>query len=164
MLPLLISSQIREADAYTIAHEPIASIDLMERASKAFISWFINHFPDKKKSIAVYCGTGNNGGDGLAIARLLKANHYNHIQVSIARFSEKSSADFEDNLKRLKAIHVNIIEIKAGDKIPADESDIVIDALLGSGLNKPLGGDYARLVKYLNGLNKTVIAVDVPTG
>jgi NAD(P)H-hydrate repair Nnr-like enzyme with NAD(P)H-hydrate epimerase domain len=71
MLPLLVSKQIREADAYTIAHEPISSIDLMERASKAFVGWFINHFQDKKQTIAVYCGTGNNGGDGLAIARIL---------------------------------------------------------------------------------------------
>ncbi len=71
MLPLLIAPQIREADAHTIANEPISSVDLMERASKAFVGWFINHFPDKKTVIAVYCGTGNNGGDGLAIARLL---------------------------------------------------------------------------------------------
>ena len=70
MLPLLISSQIREADAYTIANEPITSINLMERASKAFVGWFINHFPDKKQAISIYCGTGNNGGDGLAIARM----------------------------------------------------------------------------------------------
>ncbi|MEO6850698.1 MAG: NAD(P)H-hydrate epimerase, partial [Mucilaginibacter sp.] len=76
MLPLLTSPQIREADAYTIAHEPIASIDLMERAAKAFVGWFINHFPDKKQSIAVYCGTGNNGGDGLAIARILNRHGY----------------------------------------------------------------------------------------
>ena len=86
MLPLLTSSQIREADAYTIAHEPIASIDLMERAAKAFVGWFINHFPDKKQSISVYCGTGNNGGDGLAIARMLKDHQYQNINVKIASF------------------------------------------------------------------------------
>jgi NAD(P)H-hydrate epimerase len=101
MLPLLISSQIREADAYTIAHEPIASIELMERASKAFISWFINHFPDKKQSIAVYCGTGNNGGDGVAIARMLTVHGYQNVNVKIASFSSKSSDDFNTNLHRL---------------------------------------------------------------
>ena len=81
MLPLLTSSQIREADAYTIANEPISSINLMERASKAFVGWFINHFPDKKQPISVYCGTGNNGGDGLAIARMLNDLHYKTITV-----------------------------------------------------------------------------------
>eukprot|EP01039_Chlorochromonas_danica_P021846 gene21846-27043_t len=69
MLPLLTSAQIHEADAYTISHEPISSIDLMERAAKAFVGWFVNHFPDRNRSVAVFCGTGNNGGDGLAIAR-----------------------------------------------------------------------------------------------
>ena len=93
MLPLLISSQIREADAYTIAHEPITSINLMERASKAFVGWFINHFPDKKQAISIYCGTGNNGGDGLAIARMLYEHHYKALNIIITRFSDKSSDD-----------------------------------------------------------------------
>jgi len=161
MISLLTSAQIREVDAYTIEHEPITSVDLMERASKAFTKLFILEYPDKGKCISVYCGTGNNGGDGLAIARLLKAEHYK-ISVKIARFSEKSSPDFEANLKKLKSI--DVAEIKAGDEIPAEESDIIIDALLGTGINKPLADDYARLVEYLNTLNKTVVAVDVPTG
>ncbi len=76
MLPLLTSAQIREADAHTIAHEPISSVDLMERAAKSFVGWFVNHFPNKDRSITIYCGTGNNGGDGLAIARLLNDHRY----------------------------------------------------------------------------------------
>src|SRR6201995_2858632 len=142
MLPLLISSQIREADAYTIAHEPIASIDLMERASKAFISWFVNHFPDKKRTIAVYCGTGNNGGDGLAIARMLKEHSYKKLTVKIARFSSKASDDFNANFSRLKSTDIPITEIAPGNPLPVEDSEILIDALLGSGLNKPLSGDY----------------------
>src|ERR1019366_5302878 len=102
MLPLLTSAQIREADAYTIAHEPVASIDLMERASKAFVGWFINHFPDKELSISIYCGTGNNGGDGLAIARMLDDHQYKNLDVKIARFSDKSTDDFNINLKRIE--------------------------------------------------------------
>ncbi len=164
MLPLLISSQIREADAYTIAHEPISSIDLMERAGKAFLSWFINHFPDKKQSIAVYCGTGNNGGDGLAIARMLKVHDYEKVNVKIASFSSKSSDDFNTNLHRLIPSGITIQEIKPGEDLPEENGTILIDALLGTGLNKPLTGDYARLVNYLNDLHKTVVAVDVPTG
>ena len=164
MLPLLISSQIREADAYTIAHEPIAAIDLMERAAKAFISWFINHFPDRKQTIAVYCGTGNNGGDGLAIARMLKVHDYQQVNVKIASFSSRSSDDFNTNLHRLIPSGIIIREIKPGEELPEEDSSILIDALLGTGLNKPLTGDYERLVNYLNDLHKIVVAVDVPTG
>ena len=164
MLPLLIASQIREADAYTIAHEPVSLVDLMERASKAFVGWFINHFPDKKQTISVYCGTGNNGGDGLAIARILCDHGYCNISVTITRFSDKASADFNANLKRLSETNIPVTELKSGDKPSEEQGEIIIDALLGSGLNKPLAGDYQALVEYLNGLEKTVVAVDVPTG
>jgi hydroxyethylthiazole kinase-like uncharacterized protein yjeF len=164
MLPLLTSSQIHEADAYTIAHEPIASIDLMERAAKAFVGWFVNHFPEKRKSIAIYCGTGNNGGDGLAITRMLDQHGYQKLDVKIARFSSSESDDFNRNLARLKSSPITITEIKSGEELPAEDSTIIIDALLGTGLNKPLSGDYARLVNHLNDLQKTVVSVDVPTG
>jgi hydroxyethylthiazole kinase-like uncharacterized protein yjeF len=164
MLPLLTAPDIRKADAYTIANEPVSSVDLMERASKAFVGWFINHFPDKRHVITVYCGTGNNGGDGLAIARLLYQHNYQHINVIIARFSKKASGDFTANFERLVAAGMPYIELQPGGEVPSDKSEIIIDALLGSGLNKPLEGDYARLVKHLNDLNKTVVAVDVPTG
>lgn len=164
MLPLLVASQIREADAYTIAHEPISSVDLMERASKAFVGWFINHFPDKKQTIAVYCGTGNNGGDGLAIARILCDHDYCNLDVKILRFREKATDDFNINLKRLKKTKIAFKEIKPKTKPVEEKADIIIDAMLGSGLNKPLAGDYITLITYLNSLAKTVVAVDVPTG
>ncbi|QKJ31875.1 NAD(P)H-hydrate dehydratase [Mucilaginibacter mali] len=164
MLPLLTAKDIRKADAYTIKHEPISSIDLMERAAKAFVGWFINHFPDKKQAITVYCGTGNNGGDGLAIARMLNEHHYKKICVVVARFGKKSTADFDGNFERLITAGIPYTGINPGDKLPDDKGQIIIDALLGSGLNKPLAGDYARLVNHLNDLNKTVVAVDVPTG
>jgi ADP-dependent NAD(P)H-hydrate dehydratase / NAD(P)H-hydrate epimerase len=164
MLPLLTAKQIREADAYTIAHEPISSIDLMERASKAFVGWFINHFQDKNQSIAVYCGTGNNGGDGLAIARILTDHGYKNLQVKITRFSDKASDDFNTNLQRLQNTNIPVKEIKTGETKFDEQANIVIDAMLGSGLNKPLTGDYKNLVEYLNSLDKTIVAVDVPTG
>jgi hydroxyethylthiazole kinase-like uncharacterized protein yjeF len=164
MLPLLTARQIREADAYTIIHEPISSVDLMERASKAFVGWFINHFPDKKQAIAVYCGTGNNGGDGLAIARMLYEHKYLNIKINVARFSEKSTDDFNSNLQRLDQKGITTHELKPGIDFPEDNSSIIIDALLGSGLNKSLHGDYKKLAEYINDLHKTVVAVDVPTG
>lgn len=164
MLPLLTAAQIREADAYTIAHKPITSIDLTERASKVFAEWFINHFPDKAQSITVYCGTGNNGGDGLAIARILNDHEYKFINIKVARFSDKCSDNFNINLNGIKQSEIPFYSIEPGGDIPANESQVIIDALLGSGLNKPLEGDYKKLVTYINSLNKTVIAVDIPTG
>jgi hydroxyethylthiazole kinase-like uncharacterized protein yjeF len=164
MLPLLTATQIREADAYTIAHEPITSIDLMERASKAFVGWFVNHFPDRKQSITVYCGTGNNGGDGLAIARMLCDHYYRALNVKVVRFSDKATDEFTANFKRLQQTSIVVTEIAKGEALADDESEIFIDALLGSGLNKPLAGDYKRLVNHLNAQHKTVVAVDVPTG
>jgi ADP-dependent NAD(P)H-hydrate dehydratase / NAD(P)H-hydrate epimerase len=164
MLPLLISSQIHEADAYTIANEPISSVDLMERASKAFVGWFCNHFQEKKKAITVYCGTGNNGGDGLAIARMLNEHQYKNLNVVVARFSDKASDDFNTNFKRLQQTGIPLKEIKPGESLPDANSPIIIDALLGTGLNKPLEGDYKRLVNYINSLKSIVVSVDVPTG
>ncbi|MBS1528937.1 MAG: NAD(P)H-hydrate dehydratase [Bacteroidetes bacterium] len=164
MLPLLVSAQIREADAYTIAHEPIASIDLMERASKAFVGWFVNHFPERNKSISVYCGTGNNGGDGLAIARMLDQHGYQKLNVHIARFSDKSTIDFNTNLDRLKATTVPVYEIKPGEDFGEEKAEIIIGALIGTGLSKPLSGDFKRLVTWLNDLKRTVVSVDVPAG
>lgn len=163
MQPLLTARQIREGDAYTIENEPISSIDLMERASEAFVNCFVKHYPDKNKAITIYCGTGNNGGDGLVIARLLSKLKYK-VSVKVAYYSDKESADFKMNLKRLMGISVPLCLLKAKEDIPTEESPIIIDALLGSGLNKPLAGDYKKLVDYLNSLKKVVVAVDVPTG
>ena len=164
MLPLLTAQQIREADAYTIANQPISSIDLMEHASKAFVNWFVNCYPDKNQSISIYCGTGDNGGDGLAIARLLKNHQYKNINVKIAKYTDKTSADFNGNLRWLGNTGIPITALKPEEDLPAENSDIIIDALLGSGLNKPLAGNYKKLVEYINSLQKTVVAVDVPTG
>ncbi|GAA4094892.1 NAD(P)H-hydrate dehydratase [Mucilaginibacter panaciglaebae] len=164
MLPLLTAQQIREADAYTIANEPISSINLMERASKAFVGWFVNHFPDRNLKVAVYCGTGNNGGDGLAIARMLYDHKYLKINIKVSRFSEKSTDDFNTNLGRITQMGLDLHELQPKAPFPAEDAEIIIDALLGSGINKPLHDDYKRLADYINDLHKTVVAVDVPTG
>lgn len=163
MLPLLTSVQIREADAYTIAHEPISSIDLMERAAKAFTERFVSYFPDKTKPVSIYCGTGNNGGDGLAIARMLNERWYK-VNVKIVRFSNKSSEDFESNLKRVKETTIPVLTIGPDDDLPAENNEILVDALLGTGLNKPIEGGFKKLVNHINSLNRMVVSVDMPTG
>ncbi|WP_244139413.1 NAD(P)H-hydrate dehydratase [Mucilaginibacter ginkgonis] len=118
----------------------------------------------KKKSIAVYCGTGNNGGDGLAITQLLFVKGYKSIKVFVARFSDKASDDFKTNLARLKELKFEIIELSKAADVKKIDSDIIIDALLGSGLNKPLTGEYKTLVEALNESGKPIVSVDVPTG
>jgi NAD(P)H-hydrate epimerase len=164
MLSLLTADQLRKADAHTIENEPIASVDLMERAAKAFTGWFVNSFADRDVAISVYCGTGNNGGDGLAIARMLFLHGYQQINVKIARFTDKNSGDFNTNFSRIQESEVPWVEIRPGEGFPPEDSHIIIDALLGTGLNKPLAGDFERLVRHINSLEKTVVAVDVPTG
>lgn len=163
MLNLLTSDQTRQADNYTIQHRSMQSIDLMERAALAFSEAFIRNYPDKKRSIAVYCGTGNNGGDGLAIARLLYRAGY-RVDVKIARFSGKSSNDFDGNLARLMSQGIIFDEFKKISDLRDEQASIIIDALLGSGLNKPLDGEWLTLVEWLNSLGRTIVSVDIPTG
>ena len=164
MQPLLTSAQIREGDAYTIAHEPIASIDLMERAARAFVTRFMEYFEYRRQSVSIYCGTGNNGGDGLAIARMLAVYPYADVNVKIARFSDHATDDFDANLQKLRSTNVAVTEMGKGALFPPEDGDVIIVALLGTGLNKPLGGDFERLVTHLNRLGKTIVSVDVPAG
>lgn len=163
MKPLLTAEQIRQVDAYTIAHEPVPSIDLMERAAIAFVDKFVALYP-APLSILICCGTGNNGGDGLAIARLLYERGYTAISVWIARYSHNQTDDFEINYKRLLSYPIQIQELGSTDSIPTITANIVIDALIGSGLNKPLMSPWDTLVKYINKEAKCVVSVDIPTG
>src|SRR5687767_12511257 len=98
MMRVLSSKQIRSLDSYTIENEPILSINLMERASRAFVDWFVEKV-DITHRVGIVCGTGNNGGDGLAIARLLKEWNY-RVSVWIVSGSSETE-DFKINRNRL---------------------------------------------------------------
>lgn len=161
-MKILSASQIRQLDAYTIKNEPIASIDLMERAAEAFCGWYIDNF-DTEQIVRILCGPGNNGGDGLAIGRLLFNRGYK-VEIDIVNPLDTFSADATLNLKRLPAnIPKRIIrEVK---DIPLNySSEIIIDALFGSGLNRPLDGIYADLVSIVNNWDADIISIDIPTG
>lgn len=164
MQTLLTSEQMRIADKYTINNLPISSIDLMEKAAEAFVRILTNDEQDVQKNIAIFCGRGNNGGDGLAVARLLVKSGFKNITVYIAAFSEQQTTDFSVNLKRLEETKCKIVSIEKASKIENFDTEIIIDAILGSGLNKPLKGEYAILINYLNTLNKKIYAIDVPSG
>lgn len=162
MMRILNTKQIRELDAYTIQHEPIASIDLMERASRAFVDWFSLRVAGAAK-VGVVCGTGNNGGDGLAIARLLDGWGY-PVKVWIVQGGVEPSEDFKINLQRLpgKVVRKEIKDVT--EELTFRECDVLIDAIFGSGLSRPPAGLYADVINALNEVSVTRIAVDVPSG
>lgn len=164
-MKILSAQQTRDLDTYTIKHEPISSIDLMERASKVFTDWFCEQFPTRHQLIHIFCGTGNNGGDGLAVARLLHERKYD-LKVSICRFSEQGSKDFHQNLDRLgNYTDLEIDTLQQGDPFPVlAETAIVIDAIFGSGLNRPVRGYWADLFGHINQSEVTVAAIDIPSG
>jgi len=159
-MKIFSAPQIRALDAYTIQHEPISSINLMERASQAFVDWFSSKF-SKERKVKIFAGIGNNGGDGLAVGRLLRGLGYHHIQIYIVRFSSKSSEDFKINAERLG----EVIEIQAEqDFPPIQPSDIIIDAIFGSGLSRPISGFTASLITQINQVDAIVIAIDIASG
>lgn len=161
-MKILSAQQIRAADAYTIANEPIASIDLMERAARACYTWFHNNIK-RKKHIALVCGTGNNGGDGLALARMLKGAGYT-VTVFIVEHSSKESLDFTVNYERLINWHIGANRISEASALNDVNADVWVDALLGSGLNAPLSGLLVEVVSILNRKPGLRIAIDIPTG
>jgi NAD(P)H-hydrate epimerase len=163
-MKILPVDKIREADAYTIKHEPVASIDLMERAARACCKW-IRKRTDITTTVKVFCGPGNNGGDGLVIARLLANKGYS-VKVYIIRFTDKVSEDFQLNLERLKDIVEVVVEdIRDGGALPAlSTDDLVIDAIFGSGLSKPIKGFIADAIHHINQSGAITIAIDTPSG
>lgn len=160
---ILNASQIREWDEYTIRTAPIPSIDLMERAATACCEWLLSN-GYQSRSFSIFCAKGNNGGDGLAIARLF-SNRELHVTVNILEFGHKGTADFQANLARLHETPVEIRFISSSEAIPpVPEGDIILDALLGSGLNRPLEGLTAELVTHLNNSGNEIVAIDIPSG
>ncbi len=159
---ILTAHQIKEWDAYTIAHEPIASIDLMERASEAVVKWILEN-TISVTSFTVFCGQGNNGGDGLAIARLLHEKG-KKINVFILK-TGRPSADFITNLERLQSLAIPVANIEADTDFALIPDDTcVIDALFGTGLNRPLEGLVAALVDHINSQQKFTLSIDMPSG
>jgi hydroxyethylthiazole kinase-like uncharacterized protein yjeF len=161
---ILTADQIRQWDQFTIQNEPVASIDLMERAASKCVEW-IDKRQWRKKHFLVFCGKGNNGGDGLAIARLLTRLDY-RVSVYILEFGKPGSEDFQTNLQRLHEDHFNDIHfIQSKENFPHIETaDVVIDALFGSGLNKPLQDLSSELVDHINKAKALVISIDLPSG
>ncbi|MFO8055382.1 MAG: NAD(P)H-hydrate epimerase [Bacteroidales bacterium] len=163
-MKILTVDQIAEADAYTIKHEPVASVDLMERAGNNCFQWIYERLTPGYK-IMVYTGVGNNGGDGMVIARLLAEKDVD-TQVIVLKFSDKLSEDAQRNLDLLyKQKKVSVKIVTEEQYIPAPGSGtLVVDAIFGSGLGRPVRGLPGKAIEKINRSEALVVAVDIPSG
>jgi NAD(P)H-hydrate epimerase len=164
-MKILSTAKIREADAYTIKHEPILSIDLMERAAFQLYLW-IKKRVDKEHAIHIFAGVGNNGGDGLVLGRLLAKKGY-QVKIHTVRYSDKGSKDFQINYQRLIDLDMGsqINEVSEAKDLPKPgEEDLLVDALFGSGLTRPVTGIAAEAIRVMNESPAVTIAVDIPSG
>jgi len=162
-MKILNAQQIKYIDQETIKRESITSIDLMERAAIQCFQWIVNQDIEDKQ-IHIFCGMGNNGGDGLAIARLLYLEDY-MTGTCVVHFSENMSEDFITNYQRAEDLGIHPHSIHAEDDFPEiDKDDIVIDAIFGIGLNKAPKAFTKKLIQHINNSEATVYSIDVPSG
>ncbi len=162
-MEIFSAAQIRAWDEYTMQHEPIASIDLMERAAASCMAW-LERSGYLGRSFSIYCGKGNNGGDGLALARLLSQRD-GTVKVYVLESAHTGTDDFRTNLERLRQTTVEVRFIGGPEHFPPMlPGDVLIDALLGSGLNRKLTGVTALLVEHLNESGNELLAIDIPSG
>jgi len=165
-MKILSAEQTKLADAFTIINEPISSIDLMERAATACFKR-IKTFIKTDETVLVFCGMGNNGGDGLVIARLLLNQGFD-CKAVVIHYADKFSSDAAFNYERLKQEHPNalleIYKIEDFSKLTLGPNSLVVDALMGTGLNKAAERLLAETIDYIN-LNFTqIISIDIPSG
>ncbi len=160
-MKILSALQMREADSYTIMNKPIASVELMEIAGGQCFSWIVKNTDISKKHVIV-CGTGNNGGDGLVIARRL-AEMKIPVEVIILDVAPHS-ADFDKNLEVIEKSRIPVIALKEGEKLPHFENGVIVDAIFGTGLSRPAGGWIGDCIHAINESKNEVIAIDLPSG
>jgi len=164
MMKIFTSAQIREIDAYTIAREPVSPHELMERASRALFADIVS-LADRNTSIMVFAGTGNNGGDGLAVARMLLDSQF-RVNTYIINTAPSGSPEWEENYSRLKKMagaRVSMVG-KPGDMPVIPHGTVIIDAIFGSGINRKPEGIAAAAIKQINSAGVSVISIDVPSG
>lgn len=168
-MKILSVSQMKDWDTFTISHEPVSSLGLMERAATRCFAYLrddlLIQFPNLiQKKIFVFCGQGNNGGDGLVLARYFKNEGY-QVQVCVLKLKETGSIDFEINLQRAQAIDVPIQWIESEEQLKLlGNLDICVDALFGLGLTRPLQSLAATCVHYINSNATYTVSIDIPSG
>ncbi|MFR9164857.1 MAG: NAD(P)H-hydrate dehydratase [Dysgonomonas sp.] len=162
MLKIFDAKQIKEIDKYTVEEESITSIDLMERAALSIFEYLAETI-DRQLPVYVFAGGGNNGGDALALSRMLLTSGIKP-KVYLVSSEEKYSQDCGINKERLERL-IKINLIKESVDIPELPQDcIVIDGLFGSGINRPLNAIFAEVVKAINKSKAKVYSIDIPSG
>jgi hydroxyethylthiazole kinase-like uncharacterized protein yjeF len=161
---ILSPQQTQKADKATIKNKGITSVDLMETAAVSCFQWLHNKLQGENIQIHVFCGIGNNGGDGLVIARHLY-NHNYQVNCYIINFSTKKTEEFIVNFNRLVEIGLNPIELNNENDFPKIASNaIVVDAIFGNGLSRNPEGFTKELIQYLNDKKVFTLAIDIPSG
>jgi hydroxyethylthiazole kinase-like uncharacterized protein yjeF len=163
-MKIFTTRQIKEIDDLTIINEPVASADLMERAADQLLRWFLRNF-DRTGRVIIFAGPGNNGGDGLALARLLSVNRFN-AEVFFIRTSGNTSDDWKHNFQRLKketTVLFNTIDSTEHFPLISSE-DVVVDAIFGSGLTRPAEGLAGEVINKLNHAESVIVSIDIPSG
>ena len=163
-MKIFSSKQVYDADKATIKKQNITSEELMERAATQLFNWLHLRLQGGQVKIRIFCGIGNNGGDGLALARQLQEHGYN-LTVYIVNYSKKRSDDFLVNLKRLKDKNVWPEFLGDGDDLPEiDPEDIIVDAIFGIGFNRPPEDWVVELFQHLYRSQAFTLSVDIPSG
>ena len=166
MIAVYSPEEIRRIEFICCQLQQVSMIDLMERAGQAFTDWFHRKFANHKHAVHIFCGNGNNGGDGLVIGRLLHQLGY-AVRIYLAEIASNSTPEYNKNLTRIRDMHlVTIAMIHPNESIAIDihEEDILIDALLGIGAKRPLDEQWKHLVESYNNAKAYKISVDMPSG
>ena len=161
---MFVAREIREIDRYTIDNEPIASVDLMERAAEGICEKLSQLFSNDC-GFKIFAGPGNNGGDAIALARLLFHKGYK-VELFVVKISDHLSVDAEMNLKRLEKIEgVDIIWISDIINMPDfNNRDVIVDGLFGTGLSRAITGLCSQVIKIINNAGVKIVSIDIPSG
>ncbi|MBD0833678.1 NAD(P)H-hydrate dehydratase [Aestuariibaculum sediminum] len=164
-MKIFSKEQIYKGDRLTVERQNISSTDLMERAGIQIFNWIHQHMQGAQVPIHIFCGIGNNGGDGLVLARHLILDGYN-VKTYIVNYSDKRSKDFLINYDRIKQVTKDWPTLlKEGDEFPEiREKDIIVDAIFGIGLNRPIQRWVLLLFKHLDASRAFTLSVDIPSG
>ena len=161
---VLTANQIRAWDAYTI-EKGVRSIDLMEQAAMAVVVKLDLLLGEEDQEVLIVCGNGNNGADGLAIARLLLDMDY--IVDVYVNLEGHHSDEWKVNYERLVSIDPEELEIHTTwkpEEIGLSSSGTIIDAMFGTGLQRPLEGQWKEIADWINDQSNLTVAVDMPSG
>ncbi|SDW05379.1 NAD(P)H-hydrate epimerase [Lachnospiraceae bacterium KHCPX20] len=158
MLAILDAQEMQKADQYTQDTLKVSGLVLMEKAALALLS-YIRETYEGAGRIGILCGSGNNGGDGLALARLLTDEK---IDVTVFLVGNPSHFSASARIQYEAAVAYQIPFAKTIQEL--ETCDVFVDAMLGTGADRPLTGQYLEAVRWLNASGRPVVAVDLPTG